>query len=112
MECSMAYFFLFVAIFFEVAATIQLIAAEQFTKLTPTISLLICYGFSLYFLSIVVQDLPVAIVYGIWSAVGIAIIALLGFLVYEQALNWQSIVGLVLVVIGVTLLVSYAPTIE
>ena len=108
----MAYFYLFVAIFLEVAGTIQLVAAEQFTKLTPTVGLLTCYGFSLYFLSIVVQELPIAIVYAVWSALGVASIALLGFLVYGQALNWQSIVGLIAVVIGVTLLVAYAPSIE
>lgn len=108
----MTYFFLFVAIFLEVAGTIQLMAAQQFTKLTPTVSLLLCYGFSLYFLSIVVQDLPIAIVYAIWSALGVASIALLGYLVYGQALNWQAILGLIFVVIGVTLLVTYAPSIE
>lgn len=47
---------------------------------------------------------PIGIVYAIWSAMGIAIVAIVSYFVYSQALQWQAIFGLILVITGVILL--------
>jgi len=47
---------------------------------------------------------PIGIVYAIWSAMGIAIVAIFSYFIYSQALRWQAIIGLVLVIIGVVIL--------
>ena len=97
------YLMLFSAIFFEVFGTILLPASQNFTKIFPTSILLISYAISFYFLAIVSQKLPLSIVYASWSGVGIFSIAILSYFFYKQALNWQTIAGLFLIVIGVTI---------
>ena len=97
------YFALFLAIFFEVLGTLLLPASNNFTKFIPSVVLIISYLTSFYFLSVVSQQLPLAIVYSTWAGVGISTIAILSFIFYKQSLNWQSILGLILIIIGVVL---------
>ena len=97
------YFILFTAILFEVCGTMLLPISQNFTKIFPTIALLLSYGISFYMLAIVSQKLPLSIVYASWSGVGIFTIAILSYIFYKQSLNWQTITGLFLIVVGVTI---------
>ena len=101
------YIVLFLAIIFEVLGTMLLPASQNFTKLIPTSILLFSYGISFYYLAVVTQKLPLSIVYASWSGIGIFTIALFSYIFYKQALNWQSIFGLFLVVTGVTIINIY-----
>ena len=98
---------LFAAIAFEVLGTMLLPISNNFTKLIPTTILMIAYGISFYLLSILSQKLPLSILYAAWSGIGVFSIALLSYFFYKQALNWQTIIGLFLIVIGVTIVNIY-----
>ena len=97
------YFILFTAILFEVCGTMLLPISQNFTKIFPTIVVFLSYGLSFYMLAIVSQKLPLSIVYASWSGVGIFTIAILSYIFYKQSLNWQTITGLFLIVVGVTI---------
>jgi small multidrug resistance pump len=56
-----------------------------------------------------VKELPLAVVYATWSGLGIALVTVLGIFLYRQNLPWQGFAGLVLIIIGVTLLNAYLP---
>ena len=101
------YIILFFAILFEVLGTMLLPASQNFTKLLPTSILLVSYGASFYFLALVSQKLPLAIIYASWAGLGVFSVALLGYIFYQQSLNWQTIVGLFLIIIGVVLVNIY-----
>ena len=105
-----AYIILFLAIVFEVLGTMLLPATNNFTKLIPTSILLASYALSFYFLAMVSQKLPLSVVYASWAGLGVFSVALLSYFFYKQALNWQSIVGLFLVVLGVTIVNVYKQT--
>jgi len=105
------YLFLIGAIFFEVAGTILLPVSQNFTKLIPTTCLAVFYLTAFYLLTFVTNKLPIAIVYATWSGLGIFTIAILGYVFFKQTLNWQSILGLFLIVIGVTLVNLFNKTI-
>ena len=79
------YFFLTCAIFFEVAGTMLLPVTQNFTKLMPTSILAICYLSAFYLVTFVVDKLPIAIVYGTWSGLGIFTIAILGYIFFKQS---------------------------
>lgn len=98
---------LFAAIAFEVLGTMLLPISNNFTKLIPTTILMIAYGISFYLLSILSQKLPLSILYAAWSGIGVFSIALFSYFFYKQALNWQTIIGLFLIVIGVTIVNIY-----
>ena len=87
--------------------TMLLPASQNFTKALPTTILLISYGVSFYFLALVSQKLPLSIVYASWAGIGVFSVAILSYVFYKQALNWQTIIGLFLIVIGVTVVNLY-----
>jgi len=101
------YLILFAAIAFEVLGTMLLPASQNFTKALPSIVLLIAYGISFYLLSFLSQKLSLAIIYASWAGMGVFSIALLSYIFYGQTLNWQSIIGLFLIVVGVTIVNLY-----
>ena len=103
MQPLMAYLCLLAAIVFEVCGTLLLPASQNFTNVKATISLVLLYGISFYFLSIVVNSIPIAIMYATWSGLGIFTLALVSYFAFNQSLNSLSLIGLVLIVIGVIL---------
>ena len=101
------YFLLFFAIILEVIGTMLLPASQNFSRPVPTTVLMIAYVFSFYFLAIVSQKLPLSVVYASWSGIGIFSIAILSYFFYKQSLNWQTIIGLFFIVLGVTIVNIY-----
>ncbi len=102
------YLFLFGAIICEVCGTMLLPVTQNFTKLIPTIFLGIFYLSAFYLLTFVVDKIPIAIVYGTWSGLGIFTIAILGYIFFKQSLSWHAMLGMFLIVIGVTLVNIYS----
>ena len=102
-----SYLILFAAILFEVIGTMLLPASNNFTKLFPTLALLVSYIISIYFLALVSQKLPLSIVYASWAGLGVFSVALLSYLFYKQTLNLPMILGLFLIVVGVTIVNIY-----
>ena len=97
----MKYIYLLIAILSEVAATSALRASNQFTRLWPSVIVVIGYGFAFYFMSLTLKSIPVGIAYAIWSGVGIVLISITGFLLYKQKLDMPAILGMALIVAGV-----------
>ena len=102
------YIFLVGAVLFEVCGTMLLPVTKNFTKILPTSALAIFYLTAFYLLTFVVNKLPIAIVYATWSGLGIFTIAILGYIFFKQTLSWQSILGLFLIVVGITLVNIYS----
>lgn len=104
----MKYLVLGLAIVLEVAGTLQLPRSENFTKFWPTLTIFVSYSLAFYLLTYAVRDMPVAVVYAIWSGLGVFLVTVLGVVLLGQALPWQGVIGLVLIVIGVILVNSFA----
>ena len=97
------YLILFAAIAFEVSGTMLLPASQNFTKVFPSIFLFASYGISFYLLSLLSQKISLAIIYASWAGMGVFSVAFLSYIFYKQTLNWQSVIGLFLIVTGVTI---------
>ena len=103
----MSYLYLLGAIIFEVCGTLLIPLTNNFKNIIPLFGLMVCYLISFYFMTFAIKTIPLAIVYATWSGLGIFIVAILGFLFYNQQLQWQSIVGLFFIALGVTLVNSF-----
>ncbi|MEM1152683.1 MAG: multidrug efflux SMR transporter [Pseudomonadota bacterium] len=106
----MWYLYLTVAIVAEVIATSALKETQQFSRLLPSVIVVVGYGIAFYFLSIVLKSIPIGVVYAIWSGVGIALLSLVGFFVFGQKLDVAAIVGIVLIVCGVVVMNVFSNT--
>ena len=104
----MAYVFLAIAIVAEVIGTSALNVAQGFTRPGPTAIVVIGYGVAFYCLSLALKTLPVAIAYAIWSGVGIALITVVGWIVFKQRLDTAALAGLGLIVAGVLVIQLYS----
>ena len=107
----MTYLMLLIAIIAEVAATSALKAADGFTKLWPSVIVVVGYATAFYFLSLTVRAIPVGIVYAIWSGVGIAHIALVGWLILGQKLDVPAIAGIGLIAAGVMVISLFSASV-
>ncbi|WP_234085992.1 multidrug efflux SMR transporter [Azonexus sp. R2A61] len=103
--------YLGVAIVSEVVATSALKAAEGFTRPLPSLVVAVGYGIAFYCLSVVLRTLPVGVTYAIWSGIGVALVALVGWLVYGQSLDLAAVLGLTLIVAGVIVLNVFSKTV-
>lgn len=100
----MAWGWLGLAILAEVVATSALKATDGFTRLGPSVVVVIGYGLSFYFLSLVLQVIPIGITYAIWSGLGLALISLIGWVWYGQSLSPLALVGIGLILAGTVVL--------
>ena len=92
------------AIVAETIATSALKSSEGFTKVWPSVIVLLGYGVAFYFLSLTLRTIPVGIAYAIWSGVGIVLITLAGWLVFGQTLDAPALIGMALIIAGVVIM--------
>jgi len=93
-----------IAIIAEVIATTSLKASNEFTRLWPSVVVILGYAVAFYFMTISLRVLPVGIMYAVWSGVGIVLVSLLGWLVYRQSLDIPAIMGITLIITGVVVI--------
>ena len=105
-----AWFWLSIAVIAEVFATIALKASDGFTKLYPVCVVIIGYSIAFIALAKVLQVLPVAIIYSIWSGLGIALVALAGWILFDEKLGVAEIIGILLIIAGIAVLKGFFST--
>lgn len=103
-----SYIFLSVAIILEVFGTLLLPASQNFSKIIPTVTLVAAYVCSFYFLTFALKTIPIAVVYASWAGLGVFLIAVMSKLLFDQALSWQVILGLILIIAGVVLVNTFS----
>jgi small multidrug resistance pump len=103
-ERQMNWIFLSIAIVSEVIATSALKAADGFSRLGPSLIVVLGYASAFYFLSLTLRSIPVGIAYAVWSGVGIVLVAIIGWLLYGQKLDTPAILGMALIIAGIIVL--------
>lgn len=96
--------FLFAAILSEVTATSSLNASAGFTKVIPSVIVVVGYGLSFYFLSLVLKAIPIGIAYAVWAGLGIVLLALVGWIFFGQTLDSPALIGIALILAGVIIM--------
>ncbi|ASY57482.1 transporter [Sinorhizobium glycinis] len=104
MNPAMLYTVLVIAIVFEVLGTSAMQAAQHFTRLAPTVLMVVCYAVAFFFLSYTLRYIPVGIAYALWSGLGIVLISAVGYITFGQKLDLAAILGLALIIAGVLVL--------
>ncbi|MBT8152402.1 QacE family quaternary ammonium compound efflux SMR transporter [Epibacterium ulvae] len=95
------YLLLFFAVLAETIGTSALQASNQFTRLVPSVLVVVAYGLAFYLLGKTLAFMPVGIVYAIWSGLGIVLIAAIGYFVFGQTLDLPALFGISLILIGI-----------
>ncbi len=105
-----AYLILFLAVIAETIGTTALQASHQFSRLWPSVLVVVSYGIAFYLLGLTLKFMPVGIVYAIWSGLGIVFIAIIGFIVFGQRLDWPAVLGLTMILAGILIIHLFSKT--
>lgn len=106
----MTYLYLALAIVSEVVATSALKASEEFTKLVPSLIVVVGYGIAFYLLSLVFRFLPVGVTYAIWSGLGIVLVTVVSMVLYKQIPDLAAVCGMTLIILGVVVINLFSKT--
>lgn len=98
---GMGWLFLGLAIILELSGTVSMKLSESFTRLVPSVLMFVFYGASFTFLNFALGYMEVSTVYAIWSGIGIVLIALAGFFIFQERLSLTSILWIGVIVVGV-----------
>jgi small multidrug resistance pump len=107
----MQWLYLGAAIIAEIIATSALKASEGFTRLIPSLIVFAGYATAFYFLSLTLRTMPLGIAYAVWSAVGIALVSVIGWLLYRQSLDAPAIIGIGFIVVGVVIINGFSKSV-
>ncbi len=108
----MAWLMLGIAIIAEVIGTVALKHADGFTKLIPSLVVILGYGLAFFLLSRVVQTIPLAVAYAVWSGAGIALIGMIGWIFVGQRLDLAALIGIGLIICGVVVINLFSKSIS
>jgi small multidrug resistance pump len=97
----MSYIFLAVAIISEVIATSFLKQSEGFTRLVPSLIMIMGSMITFYSMSLALKTIPTGVAYAIWSGIGIVLVAAIAWVVQGQKLDTGALAGMGLIVCGV-----------
>jgi small multidrug resistance pump len=106
----MTYVYLALAIIAEVAATSALKASEEFSRLIPSLIVVVGYSIAFYFMTLVLRVMPVGVTYAIWSGLGIVLVTVAGFFLYRQTPDIPAMLGMGLIISGVVVIHVFSRT--
>ena len=109
---KIGFIYLSVAIIAEVIGTMALKSSEEFTRLWPSMVVVVGYSVAFYMLSLVLKTVPIGVAYAIWSGVGIVLIAIVGALFFRQIPDTPAIIGMGLIIAGVMVMNFFSKTVS
>jgi len=95
------WFVLVAAIAAEVGGTTCLKLSEGFSRLVPSLGVVVLYALSFFFLAWVLKTIDLGVAYAIWAGLGTALVAAVGFLVFGEAISAARLVSIGLIILGV-----------
>lgn len=101
MKTAIIFFF---AVLSEVTATTALKLSDGFTKLIPSIVVVVGYGLSFYLLSLSLKVLPIGVAYALWSGIGIVLTVIAGMILWREPLDWARGIGTFLIMLGIAII--------
>ncbi|MGQ9481219.1 DMT family transporter [Chloroflexus sp.] len=96
--------YLMLAILTEVVATSALKASTGFSRLLPSLIVVVGYAISFYAMSLALEAIPVGVAYAVWSGIGIVLITIAAWFLYGQRLDVWALIGIGFIIVGVAIL--------
>ena len=104
------YIYLIVAVAAETIGTTALQASQQFTRLVPSLIVVVAYAAAFYLLSLSLKYMAVGPLYAIWSGLGIVFISIIAWIVFRQPQDWAAILGMAMIIGGIVVIQLFSKT--
>lgn len=106
------YIILAISICAETLATTMMKASDGFTRIIPSMVVVVGYAISFYGLSQVVKTMNISIAYAIWAGMGIFLVSIMSFLFYKQKLDLPAIMGMVFIAVGILIIQLFSKSVS
>jgi small multidrug resistance pump len=100
----MHWFYLALAIIFEVAGTTCMKLSAGFTRIAPAMLMGVLYCICFFFLTLALKRIDVGVAYAVWSGIGVALIACIGVLYFREPVTMLKVAGTLAIIGGVVAL--------
>ncbi|MBN2886894.1 MAG: QacE family quaternary ammonium compound efflux SMR transporter [Chromatiaceae bacterium] len=96
--------FLALAILAEVIGTSALKASDGFSRLLPSLVVVVGYLAAFYLLALTLKAIPIGVAYAVWAGAGVALVALIGWIFFGETLTLPAFIGMGFILVGVVIL--------
>jgi small multidrug resistance pump len=97
----LGWLYLTIAIVAEVVGTSALKPSEGLTKPYPAAIVVVGYAIAFYLLSLTLRTIPIGVAYAVWAGSGVALVTVIGWIVFGQTLDAFALLGIALIMTGV-----------
>lgn len=98
------YGLLAVAIVGELIGTVFLKSTEGFTRLWPSIIVIVSYSICFYAFSKALFSINLSVAYAVWSGLGIVVSTVVSIFLYKEQITGAGIFAIILILTGVVIL--------
>jgi len=105
-----AWLLLVVAIVSGASGTSALSRTQGFTQWGPSLLVVVCYGLCFLALTRALRVIHMSIAYAVWSGLGIVLVSMIGWWLFDQPLNLGQMLGIALILVGVVVLQLFSKT--
>lgn len=107
---AQVYLYLVIAVAFETFGSACLQASQQFTRLWPSLGVLVGFAGAFYFFVKVLKYLPLGLTYALWSGLGITLITFVGWTVFGQRIDLPGLLGIAMIIAGILVIHLFSQT--
>ena len=97
----MAWIYLFFAGLFEIGWAIALKYSDGFSRLFPSIIMVISMTLSVVLLAFALKTIPVGTGYAVWTGIGAAGTAILGMVLFNESAEFGRLFSIFLILAGI-----------
>ncbi|NEZ41121.1 SMR family transporter [Paenibacillus alvei] len=97
----MSWLYLIGAITLEIIGTISMKMSNGFTRPIPSVLMIVCYLLAFTSLNFSLKQINVSVAYAIWSGMGTAAIAIIGYYFFSESMSWIKVFSILLIILGV-----------
>jgi small multidrug resistance pump len=108
---SSHWLYLAMAIVAEVIGTSFLKSSTGFTRLVPSVIVVVGYGVAFYLLAVTLRTMSVGIAYAVWAGAGVALITIIGWVFFRQPMDAAALIGIALIVAGVVVINTFSSSV-
>jgi quaternary ammonium compound-resistance protein SugE len=97
----MAWTLLFIAGVFEIGWAVGMKYTEGFSRLWPTVGVILSMLLSVYFLSLAIKTIPVGTAYAVWTGIGVIGTTLFGIILFNESAHILRLLFILLILVSV-----------
>ncbi len=97
----MSWLLLFFGIVLEVCGTTCMKLSNGFTRIVPSVAMILLYMSSLGLLTLALRQIPLNVAYAIWSGMGTLLVVILGVVFFHETTSIPKMASILLIILGV-----------